>query len=331
MGKKFCALLKKDLRMMISGKYFFMAAGFLVLYTLYVNLGYVRFMKEDPYHVYLYDPQGLEEDVASEIIRVSSKEELEDALQSDGGSAGVDLSSGKVQVILYEGTPKSDRYRAAYALSRRQSSHGYRAEVVGDHTLEQKARREITCELLFFEISAVGFLGIAAILFKEKNMGVIRVHGILPLPKGLFLFSKMIIFLLADLAFAVLLTLFNTGWVQGLRVLPGVLIQTIFLSLVMALVGIGCSLLLKDFRQFTLAYLVIAIFAVTPVFLTANTPVKLEGIAYHPFYPIYRGLKNAYFGNWAADPLYFVGVTCGIVVLFAGVWLAFCKEMAKEG
>ena len=194
---------------MISGKYFFMAAGFLVLYTLYVNLGYVRFMKEDPYHVYLYDPQGLEEDVASEIMRVSSKEELEDALQSDGGSAGVDLSSRKVQVILYEGTPKSNRYRAAYALSRLQSSHGYRAEVVGDHTLAQKARREITCELLFFEISAAGFLGIAAILFKEKNMGVIRVHAVLPFHKSLFIASKIMVFLLSDLIFAALMTVLN--------------------------------------------------------------------------------------------------------------------------
>ena len=42
-------------------------------------------------------------------------------------------------------------------------------------------------------------------------------------------------------------------------VLPAVLLQTAILSLMMALVGLFCALLLKDFRQFTLAYLVIAI------------------------------------------------------------------------
>ena len=40
----------------------------------------------------------------------------------------------------------------------------------------------------------------------------------------------------------------------------------------MALVGLLCALLLKDFRQFTLAYLVIAIFAATPVFPGHTAP-----------------------------------------------------------
>ena len=38
MGKGFCALFKKDCRMLMSGKFFLMAIGFLILYTAYVNL-----------------------------------------------------------------------------------------------------------------------------------------------------------------------------------------------------------------------------------------------------------------------------------------------------
>lgn len=125
-----------------SGKFFLMAIGFLVLYTAYVNLGYIRFMQMPPYNVYLYDPTGTQ-------------------------------------------TEKSP-----------------------------------------------------------------------------------------------LLT---------------VLLQTAILSLIMALVGLLCALLLKDFRQFMLAYLVIAIFAATPVFLSANTSVKFDWIGYHPFYHAYMGLKNAYY------------------------------------
>ena len=60
-----------------------------------------------------------------------------------------------------------------------------------------KQLREITCELLFIEIVAVGFLGIA-------------------------------------------------------------------------------SVLLKDFKQFSLVYLVIALFTATPVFLSANTAIKMD-------------------------------------------------------
>lgn len=58
MKKGFCVLFKKDCRMLVSGKFFLMAVGFLALYTVYVNLGYIRFMQMPPYNVYLYDPAG---------------------------------------------------------------------------------------------------------------------------------------------------------------------------------------------------------------------------------------------------------------------------------
>ena len=161
-------------------------------------------------------------------------------------------------------------------------------------------------------------------------MGVIRVHAVLPLWKGLFLLSKLAVFLISDLAFAVLLTLLNVGFADGAAVLPAVLLQTAILSLVMTLVGLLCALLLKDFRQFTLAYLVIAIFAATPVFLSANTSVKFDWINFHPFYHIYMGLKNAYFGM-AISPIYYAGAIGVIALLFLAVQLAFHREIGKEG
>lgn len=176
----------------------------------------------------------------------------------------------------------------------------------------------------------MGFLGIAAVLFKEKSMGVIRVHAILPLPKSLFLLSKLAVFLLSDLAFAALLTLLNVGIAGGAAVLPAVLLQTAILSLMMALVGLLCALLLKDFRQFTLAYLVIAIFGATPVFLSANTSVKFDWIDCHPFYHVYMSLKNACFGM-TVSPIYYVGAMLVIVLLFLVAQLAFRREIEKEG
>ena len=233
-------------------------------------------------------------------------------------------------MILYEGAEHVDLHRADYALSLLRPSVSPAPEVLGTNTPEQKARKEITCELLFFELAAVGFLGIAAVLFKEKGMGVIRVHAILPLRKELFLLSKLAVFLLSDLAFAILLTLLNVGFGDGMTVLPAVLLQTAILSLMMALVGLLCALLLKDFRQFTLAYLVIAIFAATPVFLSANTSIKFDWIGYHPFYHVYMGLKNAYFGT-DISLAYYVGAVGMIVLLFLAVRLAFHREIGKEG
>ncbi len=330
MGKGFCALFKKDCRMLVSGKFFLMAIGFLVLYTAYVNLGYIRFMQMPPYNVYLYDPTGTQTEKSPLVQIVSSMEDMDAALLSDANGVGLDASAGDVRVVLYKGAEHVDRHRADYALSLLEPSASPAPEVLGTNTPEQKARKEITCELLFFELAAVGFLGIAAVLFKEKGMGVIRVHAILPVRKDLFLLSKLAVFLLSDLAFAVLLTLLNVGLNDGAAVLPAVLLQTAILSLMMALVGLLCALLLKDFRQFTLAYLVIAIFAATPVFLSANTSIKLDWIGYHPFYHVYMGLKNAYFGT-DISPAYYAGAAGVIALLFLVVRLAFHREIGKEG
>lgn len=331
MWKSLCSLFKKDCRMMVSGKFFLMSLGFLLLYTLYVNFGYVKFMDAQLYNVYLYDPAGTQATVSSLVQRVSSKEALDSILLDDTNGVGIDASTGAPQLVFYEGTENADRHRVDYALSLLQSSDNYSAEVIGSNTPEQKARKEITCELLFFEIAAVGFLGIAAVLFKEKGMGVIRVHAIMPLRKNLFILSKLAIFLLSDLLFAILLTILNVGLLDTASILPAVLLQTALLSLTMALTGLICTLLLKDFRQFTLAYLLIAIFVSTPVFLSANTAVKLDWIGFHPFYHIYMGLKNAYFGTPTASLLYYLGYAGAIAALFVVVQFVFQREIGKEG
>ena len=323
MWKSLCSLFKKDCRIMVSGKFFLMSLGFLVLYTLYVNFGYIKFMDASLYNVYLYDPTGTQKTVSTLVQQVSSKEALDAVLLDDTNGVGIDASAGEPQLVFYEGTENADRHRADYALSLLQPSGHYSAEVIGSNTPEQKARKEITCELLFFEI--------AAVLFKEKSMGVIRVHAILPLQKNLFILSKLAIFLLSDLVFAILLTVLNVGVLDTASILPAVLLQTALLSLIMALTGLICALLLKDFRQFTLAYLLIAIFVATPVFLAANTAVKLDWIYFHPFYHIYMGLKNAYFGNPSNSLAYYLGCLAAIVVLFAGVQRVFRREMGKEG
>ena len=291
MWKSLCSLFKKDCRMMMSGKFFLVALGSLVLYTLFINFGYVKFMDAQLYNVYLYDPAGMQTEVSSLVRPVSSLEELNNALASDTNGVGIDASGKTPHVLFYAATEKADRHRTDYALSLLSPDGNDTAKTVGSNSPEMKQRREITCELLFIEIVAVGFLGIASVLFKEKQMGVIRVHAIMPLHKSLFVCSKIMLFLITDLVFAALMVLFNVG-LDGMSVLPAVLVQTAILSLIMALAGFGCTMLLRDFKQFSLAYLVIALFAATPVFLAANTSVKMAWIDYHPFYHVYAKMRR---------------------------------------
>ena len=327
----FCSLFKKDCQMMLAGKFFPVAFGSLIIYTLFINFGYVPYMNAGLYNVYLYDPQGTQQEVSERIHTVASPEELNAALSFDANGVGIDASSGMPDIVFYYGSEKSDNHRADYALSLLHRENEYTAQIVGTNTLESKQRKEMCSELLFIEIIAVGFLGIASVLFKEKQMGVIRVHGVLPFKKGLFIMAKLTVFLLSDLIFAVLLTLLNIGFPDAAVILPAVLVQTAILSLIMALTGFGCTMMLKDFRQFSLAYVVIVTFASVPIFLSANTSVKMAWTDFHPFYHVYMGLKNACFGAPVTNPVYYICSACGIAVLFLIVRTAFYREMGKEG
>ena len=327
MGKDFRAIFWKDIRMLVSGKFFLLAMGALALYTLYVNFGYVRLVELSMYKVCLWDPQGICVDGSLLLQRASSREELDRMLFEDPDGVGIDLSRGKAEFLLYRSTPQVERYLEDYARSLLRPQEDFKAEVLGAFTTEEKQRREITCELLFFELSAVGFLGIAAVLFREKGMGVLRVHACLPVRGRLFLLSKLAVFLLSDLCFAILLTLLNVGVGPGLTILPDVLVETVILSLFMALIGLCCALFLQDFRQFTMIYLVIAVFVATPVFLSANTSVKAGWILFHPFYHLYMGMKNAFFGTPGESFFYYAGAAVGIGLLYMLTAAAFSREM----
>lgn len=97
MGKSLSALFKKDCCMMAAGKFFVVALGSLLLYTLFINFGYVKFMDANAniYKVYLYDPVGAFGQVSPLVDKVGSLEELNEALdrqrrrsQSAGRPAG---------------------------------------------------------------------------------------------------------------------------------------------------------------------------------------------------------------------------------------------------
>ena len=99
MRNYFCALFKKDCQMMLAGKFFLVAFGSLIIYTLFINWGYVHYMNAELYNVYLYDPQGTQKEVSKLIYPVASLEELNAVLSSDANGVGIDASSGTPGVV----------------------------------------------------------------------------------------------------------------------------------------------------------------------------------------------------------------------------------------
>ncbi|KAB3532384.1 ABC transporter permease [Alkaliphilus pronyensis] len=330
MEYSFISLLKKDFKMMLSSKFLLLIVASLILYSLYINLVYIK-IDQDIYPVYLLDPEESIQNASSQIIRVDNIKELQ-SRTSDGYAVGIDATGLEPEIIMVSsGLDSMDNIRTAYAYSLLSPGQSTPAEVIGQNSKEMKNRREITSEFLFFELAAVGFLGLASALFKEKHMGVIRVHGVMPVSKSLFIFSKLVLFLLTDLAFAFLLTIINLGLEKGISVLPAVLVQTILLSLIMALLGFLCAVRLPDFKQFSLLYLVLAIFITTPVFLVGQTSITWNWVNYNPMYHLFMAIKNAYFGMPTDEPIYYIVCVVSIVSLFMLAYKALTHEMAKEG
>lgn len=330
MWKGFFSLLKKDLKLMLASKFFLLTLGSLVFYSCYISFVYVN-LDQGIYPVYLYDPFYTQNAAFSEIIRVDSFRQLQ-AESADGFAVGIDNSGDIPKITMVSsGIPSTDQYRAAYAGWLLNPTNGAGAEIIGNDHKEMKNRREITCEFLFFELTAVGFLGLASLLFKEKQMGIIRVHGILPVRKAAFMLSKLCLFLLSDLLFTALLTFINLGFFEGVLVLPAVLLQAGILSLIMALAGFLCAVLLRDFKQFSLLYLVLAVFVSTPVFLAGQTGIAWDWILYHPMYHLFMAMKNAYWGEVSASGIYYLACSVAIVLLFLLVHRVLIREMAKEG
>lgn len=342
MAHNFIMLLRKDLRMMITGKFFLLALGSLLLYSLYINLFYAK-VDQDIYPLYVYDTNNTVKATSDTVIPVESLSELEEKCM-DGYSIGINASKENVHIVMKSsGSETIDALRGQYAETFLTQQTSLRnpgtfppdlsrsVQVVGNNDRELKNRREITCEFLFFELAAVGFLGLAALLFKEKEMGVIRVYGVLPGSIWMFIFSKLTLFLVSDWLFGTLLTIINLGFVPGIQVLPAVLIQTGIFSVIMSLTGLLCSICVKDFRQFSLLYLVLAIFITTPVFLAGQTSVQLDWMVYHPMYHLFNQMKGAYFSTMSVGFVYYGVCAAAMVLLLWAVYRAMVREMAKEG
>ena len=330
MRKEWKAFLWKDIRLMASGHFFLLALVSLLLYTCYIQLVYVK-TDQAIFPVYLYNPEGTAVTASPEIEAVSSREELEEKC-GDAYGVGILMEGGSPSLSLKSsGSRELDAVRGAYALSLLTDEKPEPAEIIGNNDKEMKQRREITCEFLYFELTAVGFLGVAALLFKEKKMGVMKLYAALPVRRPVFLISKLSACLAADLIFTIVFTVLNLGMTTSLQVLPAVLVQAGILSGIMALIGFLCALWLSDFKQFSLFYLGLAIFICTPVFLVGQTGVEWKWMEYNPAYRIFAGMKQAYFEGKAGGGLYLFSCLLAWAALFGLSLYAWNSEMKKEG
>lgn len=324
------AIIKKDLKLMQASRLFWMMIGSLIVYSAYINLIYVNLdQASDP--VYLYNPEQVQLAQVQEVAVLDSLEQMH-VLLADKAGVGIDMSQDKPVVKLAaSGSPQRDNLRIHYAWSLLKTDSLAETEIIGQFNKDMKNRREITSEFLFFELTAVGFLGIAGLQYKEKQMGVLRLQSVLPVDRKWFVLTRLGLCVIADLVFAGLLTLLNLGLSAGWSVMSDVIIQTVLLSLIMTQLGFCLALYLPDFKQFSLLYFLLVITITTPIFIHAQTGINLSWIRFHPMYHLFRSLKAAFFGETFVMTGYYVIVGLVIAALYKLTNYLLAREMIKEG
>lgn len=299
MFKQFSALIKKDIRFIMQSKFYLIMIGSLVVYSLYINFVYVK-IDTDNYPVYVYSKTSEQLELNSDKIKnIDDEQEFYKLLDSNKESIGIIAEPEDFKIIFFaSGSKKIDNVKRLYAHSLIQNNNSnVITQIIGDENFELKKRIEMVSVIVFFEITTISFLGIAALFFKEKELGVLKVYGVLPASKLLFIFTKLLVFSLMEMLFVIMINLINLGFGYSFQVCFKLALQVVILSPLMVLLGFFFSLIYKNFKQFVFAYTVIIIAMTSPVFLFVNTSLEWSGIKYFPTYYLYNSLNKAYFNN----------------------------------
>ncbi|MDO5715913.1 MAG: hypothetical protein Q4P25_04985 [Tissierellia bacterium] len=269
----FWQLMKKDLQFIWNYKFIVLLIIPIIMYSAYINLIYSK-----------HDIEPVE-------VHLSTKEPKENAvfIENIGEQLKISFISSKSAI--------NDELLKRFALTKLEKSQNGSYEVIGKFSRPEKLQREMVCEVLFFEMVAIILIGSASILFKEKNMGALKLYRVLPISFLPFIFSKLLIFTTINFLLSIFLIILNIGIEHLISIISKAYIDIFIISTITLLLSHIFAIIFKDFKQFGIFYAFMMIFMTTPVFLAANTPIDWNWIEYYPVYKRYISLKTSFFEN----------------------------------
>lgn len=300
--------------MVISWQFILLILGSLLLYSGYIN--------------FIYSKQDIKPNKIILSSEINSKKD--EVLDNDG--IIIDNKNTPKKISLYEtGNKNRDKFLSLYSIaSSKNNIIESDVEEIGENSREEKLRKEMSCEVLFFEIVAVVFLSVTSLLFKEKNMGTMKVYTVVPSNNFLFILSKLVLFLLLNLIFTILIIGINIGILE----IPSIFIKSFLhigiLSIIMTLISHICVFIFRDFKQFGLAYAFIIIIMTAPVFLVANTAIHWNWIEYYPLYILYMAMKDGFF-NIITKSFSYYSLSIGVIISLAYITNRIMKKELSRG
>lgn len=323
---KLITLVKKDIKLIFNVKFILLLIVPLIAYSLYISFFYIN-LDVEPLHIYYFGGGSITSTPSNHINIVNDIVEFNRI--DDEMSVKVDFLDGQPRITLCSfGSDSNDRLIVGYSLAKLFSEKQNPLVTVGNYNRNEKLRREMTCEVLFFVIITMIFMGASSILFKEKDMGVLKIFKISPVSIVPFIISKCIIFLIINLVIAVFLIYVNIGYMYIYEIMELIWLDVAILSIIVVLTSHLCLFLLSNFKQFSLLFAFVITFMMSPVFLMANTPVHVPGIEYYPLHVMYMSLKAGFFGRSSIDVHYYLASFVFVLVL---IYILNCIAKRKLG
>lgn len=293
--KNILRLIQLNIKLFHKGKLLYMVIGSILVYTLYIQFGYAN-INLDAIKVLIYQTDAISVRESQSLIVCQSEQEIIDLVNDNENYIGFVFGEPNNYIYNAKLGAKNRNLLLEYARTALAGkSVANDIILIGENTRREKMVKEMTAEVLFFEIVAVGFLAVTSLLFHEKNQGISHVIGVLPIKIELFILIRLLVIALIDLAFAAILLVINLGPGLGLLYFSKVALLVTLLSLIMSQLGILLSHILKNFKQFGVVYVFLIVLITAPVFLVANTPVTFDAMQYNYFYVLYMNIKNVLF------------------------------------
>ncbi len=163
---------------------------------------------------------------------------------------------------------------------------------------------------LVFEVVALGFFLVAAIIFQEKQEGMVRAFRVSPTGTMTYILAKTAVFLILGVLYALVLLLLGLGFDVPLGSL---LLLVILGSSMMTLLGIVVAVFFNNLSEWFFVGAFVLIIFMLPTISYAIPAFAPTFITWTPSYPLVFGVRELLFPTGKAD---FLLPTVGLLVVY---------------
>lgn len=276
--KKIIILFRQDFKLLLRNSMFWVISASLVLIILTVNFLIPSDFSANRTTMTVY---GM--DIGGDgIIKAASPEEVRNSVKTNG-TVGIIYEAGNI-LVVHDGL--SDKAAAALVSGLVPSSVslvGIEAEIIRGETAPIPQNKRMMPVFICFEALVTGFLMAAILLLGEKQEMVLKAYRISPGGTVAYVTSKVFLFALVGMIYAVLMTIltigFNIDW-------GGFMLLTMLGCVLYTLLGLSIAVFFKDITSWFFAAVLVLSLNMLPMLsysAPAFSPVWLQ---YIPSYPL---------------------------------------------